>query len=68
MKTSERIDPALVADYVKPLTEEEINAMTPQERLARLTLLKQIQANQKSEKKKGKFSERLRRRVGFKAV
>lgn len=65
---NERIDPALVADYVKPLGEEEISKLTPQEALARLTLLKQIQASQKSEKKKGKFSERLRRRVGFKAV
>lgn len=65
----ERIDPALVADYVKPLTAEEIANMSHEERVARLTLLKQIQAaRQEKKKKKGKFSERLRQRVAFKPV
>lgn len=62
-------DPELVKAYAKPLTDEEVRALTPQQAQARLGILKMIKAGMmtpkqiKKERRKNKFSARLKQRL-----
>lgn len=62
-------DPARVMEYAKPLTEEEIAALTPEQAKARLGVLKMIQAGMmtpkqiKIQRRKSKYSARLKQRL-----
>lgn len=62
-------DPARVMEYAKPLTKEEIAALTPAQAQARLGVLKMIQAGMltpkqiKIQRRKNKYSERLKQRL-----
>jgi len=62
-------DPARMREYIKPLTAEEINALTPAEAQARMFLLKAIQSKSmspkemKRHKRSQKFSAKLAQRL-----
>lgn len=62
-------DPERIAEYIKPLTDEEIAALTPEQARARLGVLRTIQQGAftpkqlKKQRQKQKFSARLAARL-----